>query len=271
LEEKNTEQEAKVQAQKQLKAVEVEAQKKIKAAEVEAQKKIKAAEVEAQKKLKAVEVEAQKKLKAVGDHLCELQEEKARLQGAYDKEKSLRAHEAAATQSALQDAMSGKNVVGLASMLGVSPKSLDKVENASKRGSLQTTMFEDASTPAEKVRDQNSFVKRIAATLTPVVERVCAAPKFMNGKTDVGGVASLILGKIARKKSQKSKRRLNFDARPRGVSPDLDSLLKEMAEAWRDAWRNHNRDASARILQLTLKAIPQRTGRVTSWLGPRYY
>jgi len=206
-------------------------------------------------------------LRVVMSRVRASEEDKARLQGELDKEKSLRAQAVSETSSAVQDAMSGKSVVGLASMLGVSPLSMEKVENASKRGSLQTTMFDDAATPAAKVCDQNAFVRRVVSTLTPVVERLCAVPKFKGGNTDVGGVASIILGKIARDKSAKSvksRRKIDF-----GGSLELDSLLKELSEAWRNAFRNEDRDASARLLQLTLKAIPQRKGRVTTWLGPR--
>ena len=169
----------------------------------------------------------------------------------------------------MQDATSGKSVVGLASMLGVSFESMAKVQKASKRGSLTSSMLDSAQTTTTKARDQPEFLKRVTSTLTPIVEQVCSYPKFADGKSDPGGVASMILGKIARAKSAKCKRKLKYD-RPKGVSVELDAVLKEFGEAWRTVRRNQDRDASARVLQLALKAIPPRKGRVTDWLGPRY-
>ena len=81
----------------------------------------------------------------------------------------------------------------------------------------------------------------------------------------------MVLGRLARDKSSKSRRKLNFTGRPRGISLELHKLLKELAPVWRDAFRNFDRDSSARILQLTLKAIPPLKGRVSDWLGPKYF
>ena len=168
----------------------------------------------------------------------------------------------------VSDAMSGKSVVGLADMLGVSPTSMDRVVQASKTGSLTSATLDNAETPGNVRKPR--FLVRVEKTLTPIVARVCASAKFKDGKTDVGGVASMLLGRLARAKSSKSRRKLDFGARPNGISPELHTLLKELAGPWREAFRNHDREASARLLQLTVKAIQgQRKGRVSEWLGPR--
>lgn len=169
---------------------------------------------------------------------------------------------------ALLDASAGKSVVDLATVLGVSPTKLGKVVNASKRGTLSTELLDNAATSTTKFRDKPEFLKRVAATLTPLVEHVCSYPKFKDGVSDSGGVASMILGKIARDKSAKCKRRLDY-GRPKNMTGELDNCLKELAAAWRTAFRQQDRAHSDRILQLTLKSIPQRSGRVTQWLGPR--
>ena len=156
----------------------------------------------------------------------------------------------------VDDAMAGKSVAGFAEMVGVSPSSMDRVLKGSQRGSLTSSVLEDASMhESANWKDETRFLKRVEKTLTPVIEKLCSGPKFKNGKTDVGGVAAMVLGKIARGKS--SRRKLNFGSqRPRGVSVELDSLLKELAELWRHTFREHDRDTSARLLQVTLKAIP---------------
>ena len=131
--------------------------------------------------------------------------------------------------SSIQQAKNGQSVVGLSEMLGVSPGSMKKVEQGTKMGSLCSAITEDASTPEQR----NRFLERVATTLTPVIEELCKIPKFKGGKHDSRGVVSMILGKIARKRSAKSKsrRRLIYDNRPRGVSNELHSLLKEFAQS----------------------------------------
>jgi len=173
--------------------------------------------------------------------------------------------------ASIQDATSGQSVVGLSHMLGVSPISMAKVEQASKLGILRSQITSDASTPPKGQRSR--FLERVAATLTPAIEKMCEYPKFIGGKTDSGGVASMILGKIARKKSNKSKsrRQLKFGNRPIGICAELDSLLEEMAISWRSAFRDHDRTAANRLLQMTVTAVPTRTGRVSDWLGPKYF
>ena len=83
-------------------------------------------------------------------------------------------------------------------------------------------------------------------------------------------MAKFLLKKLAAKSKSKTRRKI-FGDRPTGVSVELDSLLKEVATSWRAAFRDKDRERSASLLQLALKAIPRRTGRVSDWLGPKYF
>jgi len=173
--------------------------------------------------------------------------------------------------ASIEEATSGHSVVGLSQMLGVSPSSMTQVERAAKLGTLCSEITGNASTPPKGQRSR--FLERVATELTPAIEKICEYPKFQNGQSDSSGVASMILGKIARKKSKKSKsrRQLKFGNRPMGVCPELDSLLQDMAKSWRSAFRNQDRPAADRLLQMTVACIPSRRGRVSDWLGPHYF
>ena len=137
-----------------------------------------------------------------------------------------------------------------------------------------------------------SFIGRIKRSLTPLVKAICAFPKFEDGKTDIAGVAKVILDRIM--KSKKTKRTLfnadkklpkPEDAKPedayttpkRSVSPDisdqLDAFLQEMGIRWRARMCEHDRHAAREIEEIALKAIGtnKRQGRVTDWLGPKYF
>ena len=48
-------------------------------------------------------------------------------------------------------------------------------------------------------------------------------------------------------------------------------FLQDMGVSWRQARRNGDRDSAARITQIVLKAIPKKSGRVSDWLGPKYF
>ena len=198
-------------------------------------------------------------LPAHSNRVNELENLNAQLHGQLAEQKKQHAR-------ALENASTGTSVVDLASVIGVSPNKMAKVTKASKRGSLKTELLENATTGNES---KPAFLKRVEATLTPLVEQICDIPKFKSGQADSGGVAAMLLGKLARKKSSKCKRRLNYGGRPKQVTAELDVVLKELAGAWRTAFRDHDRDLSARLLQLALKTIPPRSSRVTQWLGPR--
>ena len=173
--------------------------------------------------------------------------------------------------ASIHQATSGHSVVGLSQMLGVSPSSMTQVERAAKEGTLCSDITGDASTPQKGQRSR--FLERVVTELTPAIEKICEYPKFLDGQSDSRGVASMILGKIARKKSRtaKSRRKLKYGNRPLGVCDELDSLLKELAISWRSAFRNHDRPAAKRLLQMTVSSIPSRRGRVSDWLGPQYF
>jgi len=138
---------------------------------------------------------------------------------------------------------------------------------------LCSSLLDDATPPESGER--NYFLERVGNVLSPAIESMCSMVKFKDDKTDKAGVAALILRKIAgnRKKSRKSRRQLRFgkSRRPMCVSAELDSLLKELATSWRSAFRDKDRHSADRLLQITLKAIPERTGRVSDWLGPKYF
>lgn len=76
------------------------------------------------------------------------------------------------------------------------------------------------------------------------------------GKTDPIGVAKLIVKKLGRGKLHKStnklRRKLHYgkENRPSGIGKDLHSFLKEMSTAWRTAFRDKDRGAAARLLQV---------------------
>ena len=183
--------------------------------------------------------------------------------------------------------------------MGVSPTALKKVKRAVSKGALRSNTLNDATPPAPGER--NYFLERVVSSITPAVLKVCSIPEFRNSNKDPEGVARLVLRRIAGHKGRKMagkirigtkrkvKKRLDFDND--AISPDLDSLLKEMASSWKVAMRNHDRNSAARILQITLQAIPCRhgvcsgcmyastvcnlshtlAGRVSDWLGPDYF
>lgn len=185
---------------------------------------------------------------------------------AESKEKS----RLASLDASIEEATSGESVVGLSQMLGVSPSSLTRVEKAAKLGTLCSEITGHAGTPPKGKRSR--FLERVVTELTPAIEKICEYPKFQDGQSDSSGVASMILGKIARNKSRKSKsrRQLKFGT-PLGECPELDSLLKDLAKSWRSAFRNQDRPAANRLLQMTVACIPSRRGRVSDWLGPHYF
>ena len=81
---------------------------------------------------------------------------------------------------------------------------------------------------------------------------------------------------------RKSKRKLIFNGhlgKTNNTSPPpevmfdshTDKFLSEMAQSWRQARRNMDRSSAAIILQMTLKGIPKGHGRVSDWLGSKYF
>ena len=64
----------------------------------------------------------------------------------------------------------------LSETLGVSPISLQKVKNASSRGSLSSEFLDDATPRINGGRNQ--FHERVANVLGPALKQLCSIPKF---------------------------------------------------------------------------------------------
>ena len=215
-------------------------------------------------------------------HVKQVEGERDRIQGERDllRKQNEELHlDFTKLKRTIDNVSAGNNAVDVSRILGVSPKSMKKVEKYSNvKGDLSFRGCGDAASPPEAERDYT--LERIERALTPAMNKLCSIPKFdcggdnPDGVSDVQRVAKSMLRKLARRKpgQGKAKRKLfKGNRRPQGISNDLDSLLKEMATAWRSATRSFERDAAARLLQMTLLAIPRRRGRVFEWLGPHYF
>ena len=171
-----------------------------------------------------------------------------------------------------------KTPLGLAKALELSPGTQKKMSISTySSGFLRGHGIKHALENPRK-----RFVGRIKRCLTPLVKTICSFPKFEDGNTDIAGVAQLILKKIM--KSCKTQRTLFAEEgakteedskRSDRISDELDAFLKEMGSRWRDEMFAHDRDAARQIEEITLKAIGTRQGkklgRVTDWLGPKYF
>jgi hypothetical protein len=224
------------------------------------------------------------RIKDQHDNINQLASERELLQKKTQELTSVK-QELTSVKQALNEVSAGNNVVATSLILGVSPKSMDKVKKySSNEGTVSCRDRDDrdeAVSPAEGER--NYYLERMGRALTPAIEKLCSIPKFVSAGQDSGGVpdvtrvSKLLLRKLAHTKGKARrklfKRRPKHRNRPLGVSDDLDKLLKEMATAWRSATRNYERDAAARLLQMTVLAIPKRKvkGRVSEWLGPSYF
>ena len=165
----------------------------------------------------------------------------------------------------------------MAQQVGVSLKSLEKVKRALSRRPLLSNVVVDCSTDKTTRR----YLTRVANCITPVVEAVCSRPKFKDNKADVSGVASMVLRKLAHKRTRKvgdvrhtgkrARRKLDFDLHKEFLGRDLVTFLEELAKSWRESFRVGEREVAGRILQLTLAGIPARRGRVSDWLGPMFF
>ena len=169
-----------------------------------------------------------------------------------------------------------KTPLGLAKALELSPGTQEKVSlNTYSGGLLRGNGIKHALENPKK-----KFVGRIKRCLTPLVKTICSFPKFEDGKTDIAGVAKLILNRII--KSCKTQRTLFDDGvktqktKPNDfrISDELHSFLQEMGSRWRAHMFAHDRDAAREIEGIALKAIGNKkrnVGRVTDWLGPKYF
>ena len=222
--------------------------------------------------------ESNMKLLMLGEQLREMQDaftevhgqvkELARERELLRKQNEELLKDGQALQRQLEQVSTGGNVLEVSRILGVSPKSLKQVERYSTKWKGLRGKCHDATMPDEGQR--NYFLERIVRELTPAVERICSIPKFgcdtptTPGVSDVAGVVKLVARRIEHSKGQ-TRRKLFQVKRKRNGSPnlsqDLNSVLKEMSTAWRSARRNQDRDAAARLLQMTLLAIPKRRGK----------
>ena len=169
-----------------------------------------------------------------------------------------------------------KTPLGLAKALELSPGTQEKVAlNTYSGGLLRGNGIKHALENPKK-----KFIGRIKRCLTPLVKTICSFPKVEDGNTDILGVAKLILHRII--KSYKTQRTLFEDGvktqetKPNHfcISDELDSFLQEMGSRWRSHTFAHERDAARQIEGIALKAIGNKernVGRVTDWLGPKYF
>ena len=82
--------------------------------------------------------------------------------------------------------------IGIAKVLGLSPKSTEQVERGSARGIFQSATLTDANPTGKRER----FLDNVVQGLKPIILKVCSIPKFVGGKEDAVGVSRLILGSI---------------------------------------------------------------------------
>ena len=142
---------------------------------------------------------------------------------------------------------------------------------------------------SESTRDR--FLENVGRAYTPIVRKILTRPQF-SGESSPGRVLQKVVQRFSKKRKgtatvhgrRKSMRKLIFNTPAVGDNkhhnhstsqPLLDehteAFLMNMASTWRQHRRNHDREAAATVLQLTLKAIPKGTGRVSDWLGPKYF
>ena len=171
---------------------------------------------------------------------------------------------------------------GLANLLHLSPNSKEAVSKATKRGVLRT---DTSASPGER---RNQFMESVAAAYTPIIEKVVSTPTFQ-GVSRPKRVLEQVVHRISTKRKgaaiihgRRRVRKLILNAaklpkkKPNAepeckIGVHTDKFLSEMGTSWRQARRNNDRDGAARILQISLKAIPKGTGRVSDWLGPKFF
>ena len=162
-----------------------------------------------------------------------------------------------------------KTPVGLATLLNLSPASKREVSAATARG-VRSTKQEES--PQPNVRNRASrFLDDVARSVAPIVKHVCSIAKF-NNKSKPERVLKRVLKRISMKRKFEkneedvgcNKRKATTNDSCKKASPKLDesmdSFLRDMAGSWRQARRNHDRNAAASILQTVVKAIPKGKG-----------
>ena len=163
-----------------------------------------------------------------------------------------------------------KTSSGLADVLDLSPGSKQKVHRAEGQRSLHSQSLECVD-DAMVTGKRSSFLEHVFRELGPIILGVCSRVKFgIDRTTDPTGVARLILGKLMKnpkrlKYSAKRKLLMQEQAKSNStstteVSTDIDNFLKQVAPSWRHAMKHHNRNFADKLLQISLKAIPPRSG-----------
>lgn len=177
-----------------------------------------------------------------------------------------------------------KTPVGLAKLLQLSPKSCERVAAAAAGGVGRTQ-----SSASPNPEQRNRFMERVVKCYTPIVEKLCSRPLFDGGTPRPERVVQQVMTKISQNRKGEAtagsrwrcQRKLVFNKFSKPATdrqaPDLfdthlDGFLRDMAGSWRQARRNHERGRAATIVQIVLKTIPKKGyGRVSDWLGPRYF
>jgi len=164
------------------------------------------------------------------------------------------------------------NPVGLAKLLNLSPTSTREVSAAAARGVRKTKIEES---PLPNVRNRASrFLDDVAGSVAPIVKHICSMSKF-NNKSKPTRVIKRVLQRISTnsrsieeglgskgKPVVNTRKAADVPLSPK-IDKNVDRFLHEMAKSWRQARRNHDKIASATILQMVLKAIPKATGTCT--------
>ena len=84
---------------------------------------------------------------------------------------------------------------GLAKILQLSPKSMERVKKAEAGGVLRS-----ASSASPDPKDRHRFMERVTTCYTPIVEQICSQPLFDGGTTPrPDRVAQHILKKISKR------------------------------------------------------------------------
>jgi len=175
---------------------------------------------------------------------------------------------------------------GLANLLELSPASKTEVTKAVMRGVNCTS----GSSLSPEGKGRNRFLEDVARAYTPIIEKMCSIPTF-NSESKPRRVLQKVVQRVARKRKGQaiahsrlgSKRKLVFNMKESAsskppkpshstiVDENTDQFLRDMAKTWRQHRRNNDRSAAAVVVQLTLRGIPKVPGRVSDWLGPKYF
>ena len=132
----------------------------------------------------------------------------------------------------------------------------------SKRKLLFCGSTETPDTGTKTPLTKTSIESRVPGTKTPVTKAKPESPATWS-KTPVP--------KVSTESSATSITTPDTQIKSPIFDKHTEEFLLDAASSWRQARRSNDRQSAARILQMTLKAIPRGQGRVRSWLGPKYF